>query len=228
MTRYFDDNEIKEMWKQIDELRNPEGVVHPPKDPFKCGRCKNDLTLNEAEGTHLCTECGYCTFTVFSSFSDTFQGKSATGHFTKRSVHSRRGKMRAKLREIQGINIPPEHVLHALKPYAIETIYDVRRALKREHLSRYNSKCHSILKHLTQKRLFTISSFTCDKLMADFSRVEIAFKITHQRRNIFGYNYMLGKILEHNGIDSCDKIFDLKGNSTRKKNDAMWDEMGVW
>lgn len=206
-------------WAMFDEyLPSPNKTPQPVSDDV-CPHCHIDMRYHINDGSMVCMECGLATMPCFECVT---KMDDTGGRIKKRVVYRRRNKFMAKLTEIQGLNTPPSHVIDAIREFKPTTIFEVRTALKYAKLTQYNGHCYSLLTELTGVVHFKFRiSVVCD-FISDFAKIEWAFKRKIGARNIIGYNFLIRKILEHRGYNTCGKLFMERIPSTAAKNNRLW------
>lgn len=211
-----------ELFDILDEIDN--------EDKIQCDKvrdtCNCNIEKTNINGYLTCTKCG-----MIGDYVYTFDKYSNNYTLRNKSQYKRHSHYKYKLREIQGLHIPiakQQNTINKIfKDINVTDIYQIKNILRKNKKSKLNKYIYWIYKQKTGNDLFKFTHKQMCIFINDFKVLENKFKeyTPKNRINIFGYQYIMYKLLPLRGVDCTNKIFYNKIKHIRDKNNELWDKI---
>jgi len=156
--------------------------------------CQHDIRI--IDGYHTCILCGVVDINRLQFHESTQRAKS---YF----IYHRKSYFREKLRLLscikQSTNDEYNNVLAKLKDYQFETIFELKRIMRRLKLSKYYKYIYCIYYDLKRIKLFPLNINEIERLIHEFIKLERQFKMTYPKKhNLLSYNIVIYCICKKN------------------------------
>jgi hypothetical protein len=205
------------IFDQFDEV-----TITPPNAYDMC--CESEMFINEIEGLFICCLCGSC-----KTYSITVV-EEANCTITYKSIYRPVKHWAHKLNKIMGHLIPDKRInwRPLFNGANINTIYDVRKVLKKKHKSKLNKFSYHFFQQLTGLRVWTLQSHEIDSLKRAFLKIHMTFRrerASYCRKNLPSYHFILMKLLNSQGHKTKNKLFTPRLAISIQKNEQLWNDL---
>ncbi|AYV82001.1 MAG: late transcription factor VLTF3-like protein [Homavirus sp.] len=199
----------------------------------KCEECNMDKTLNQAEGSYVCQNCGISEMIIIESeipnYKDVVPDKP--GYPYKRINHFNEWLSQFQAKE--STEIPKEIYdlilteLHKQKFYDLKrlTLPQMKKILKKLGITQQYEHTTHIISKLSGLPPPTINRETEEELRKMFKMIQLPFEkhCPKARINFLSYSYVLHKFCQLLELDDFIKCFPLlKSREKLRQQDKIW------
>ena len=229
--------QLDSFMKEIDESYCSKTIINKNLD--YCPKClknsgtKNEMLLNQTEGTIYCQKCGYIELIVIDSDKPSYKDPppEATYFAYKRINHF--NELLAQIQAKESTDIPQEVFNKIINEIKKERINDlsklsnekIRSFLKKLGLNKYYEHVPHIINKLNGLPPPILTRDIEERLRIMFKEIQGPFMeiCPKNRKNFLNYYYVFHKFVELLSLDEYKSLFPLlKSREKLHQQDIMW------
>lgn len=186
-------------------MRGEVDIKNVIKRKNYCEECDQEMELLDR---YTCLKCGQCDST--GVFVTDLQYALSSTLYCPKSIYKRRLYCREKLKLLCGrkkcYDKKYKTVVDRLKKKKVKNLVQLKQYLKEWGFRKYYKHIYHLFFEVTGKKLISLTCTEISKMSAQFVLLEILFKRTSKRKNIYNYNSIIYLLMKKNKIKGYSHI----------------------